>query len=239
MNPAARSLVRGRMRAPLVPEGRWSLVPWGQPDSASHALSLTMLLLGRFGVVARELAAMDGRMLPWRVLYEVLSRLEMTGQARRGYFVEGLSGVQFALPEAARLLAGEHRAVRPTCVLLHSLDPANLYGSGAPLDIGLLDGGTRPFLRRPGNWLILRAGQSILIVEQQGKRLTALSTASHDDLAAAVACLPSILGNERQRRLTVLEWNGQPVAATAGREMLETVGFVRDYQAMTLYGAWK
>ncbi len=155
----ARSLMRGRMRAPLLPEGRWSLLPWGQPDSASQALFLTNLLLRRHGIAARELALMDARMLPWRVLYEVLSRLEMTGEVRRGYFVEGLSGAQFALPEAARMLqeTATPSTANAPAVLLHTLDPANLYGSGAPLDIPLLDGGTRPLLRRAGNWLVLRA----------------------------------------------------------------------------------
>ena len=36
-----------------------------------------------------------------------------------------------------------------------------------------------------------------------------------------------------------LYWNGEPVTATEGRELLETAGFVRDYQGMTLYAAWK
>ena len=77
---------------------------------------------------------------------------------RRGYFVEGLSGAQFALAEAAQLLqdlALPSTAAAPL-VLVPSLDPANLYGSGAPFDIPLLDGGTRPLLRRPGNWLVLQ-----------------------------------------------------------------------------------
>src|SRR5439155_26968395 len=115
----------------------------------------------------------------------------------------------------------------------------NLYGSGAPFDIPLLDGGTRPLLRRASNWLVLRAGRPVLIVEQHGKRLTALASASREDLAAAVACLPAVLRREGQHKLTVAEWNGQSVAASAGRELLESVGFVRDYQAMTLYAAWR
>ncbi len=82
-------------------------------------------------------------------------------------------------------------------------------------------------------------GRPLLIVEHQGKRLTALASASRDDLTAAVECLPAIVGGERLHRLTVEQWNGQPVAATPGRELLETVGFVRDYQAMTLYAAWR
>jgi len=128
-------------------------------------------------------------------------------------------------------------------LLLHSLDPANLYGSGAPFDIALLDGGTRSFLRRAGNWLVLRAGRPMLLVEQQGKKLTALPSSSQDELRLAVAALPGILdrrrGSQVKHKLTVEEWNGQPVTTTPGKEMLEAAGFVRDYQGMTLYAAWR
>src|SRR5262249_12796773 len=152
-------------------------------------------------------------MPPWRVLYEVLSRMELAGEVRRGYFVEGLSGAQFALPEAARRLQeldAPSTAAAPL-VLLHSLDPANLYGSGAAFDVPLLDGGTRPFVRRGGNWLVLRGGHPVLLVEQLGKRLTALASASREDVAGAVGCLPSICDGDRglsaRHKLTVEEWN--------------------------------
>jgi ATP-dependent Lhr-like helicase len=227
------------------PEGRWSLVPWGRPDPEAHAVHQATVLLRRYGVVARELALLDPWMLPWRVLYEVLSRMELAGEVRRGYFVEGLSGAQFGLPEAARLLQdldAPSTAAAPV-VLLHSLDPANLYGSGAPFDIPLLDGGTRPLARRSGNWLVMRAGRPVLLIEQQGKRLTALPSASRDDVAAAIPCLPAILDQRRglgsRHKLTVEEWNGRPVTTTEGRELLASAGFVRDYQGMTLYAAWR
>jgi ATP-dependent Lhr-like helicase len=236
---------RSPRRAPQRPEGRWSLVSWGRPEAEGHAVTQATLLLQRYGIVARELALLDPWLLPWRVLYEVLSRMELTGEVRRGYFVEGLSGAQFALPEAARQLQETHVPSTATApaVLLHSMDPANLYGSGAPFDIPLLDGGTRPLLRRPGNWLVLRAGRPLLLIEQHGKRLTALASASREDVAAAVACLPRICdhrgGLSARHKLTVEEWNGQPITASEGRELLETAGFVRDYQAMTLYALWK
>jgi ATP-dependent Lhr-like helicase len=226
-------------------EGRWSLLRWGQPSSEGHVLHQARVLLRRYGIVTRELALLDPWLLPWRILYEVLSRLELTGDVRRGYFAEGLSGAQFALPEAARLLqdlALPSTATAPV-LLLHTQDPANLYGSGAPLDIPLLDGGTHPLVRRAGNWLTVRAGKPVLLIEQQGKRLTALPSASREDVAAAVAGLPAILdknqGLAARHKLTVEEWNGQPVTATEGRELLETAGFVRDYQGMTLYAAWR
>ncbi|HEY7425989.1 MAG TPA: DEAD/DEAH box helicase [Gemmataceae bacterium] len=237
--------LRSARRAPQRPEGRWSIVPWGRPEPEAHAVAQAALLLERYGIVARELALLDPWLLPWRVLYEVLSRMELAGEVRRGYFVEGLSGAQFALPEAARQLQELHlpsTAAAPT-VLLHSLDPANLYGSSAPFDIPLLDGGTRPLLRRSGNWLVVRAGRPVLLIEQQGKRLTALASASREDVSAAVARLPGILDNGRgpsaRHKLTVEEWNGRPVTSSEGRELLEAAGFVRDYQAMTLYAVWK
>ena len=88
--------------------------------------------------------------------------------------------------------------------------------------------------------ILLRAGRPVLLIEGQGKRLTALASASREDVAAAVACLPGILeGGGSRHRVTVEEWNGQPVTATEGRELLEAAGFVRDYQGMTLYAAWR
>src|SRR5262245_66640611 len=83
-------------------------------------------------------------------------------------------------------------------VLIHSLDPANLYGSGAPFDIALLDGGTRPLLRRAGNWIVLRSGQPVLLMEQHGRKLTALASASQADIAAAVGCLPTVMDYTRR-----------------------------------------
>ena len=85
------------------------------------------------------------------------------------------------------------------------------------------------------------AGKPVLLIEQQGKKLSALPSASREDVAAAVARLPSLCDGNRNARhkLTVEEWNGRPVTATEGRELLEAAGFVRDYQGMTLYAVWR
>jgi ATP-dependent Lhr-like helicase len=218
-------------------------LPWGSPSAEAQAVLGASRLLHRYGIVARELAQADLLLPPWRVLYEVLSRMELAGEVRRGYFVEGLSGAQFALPEAARQL---QESAAPSsnapAILLHSLDPANLYGSGAPFDIPLLDGGTRSFLRRPGNWLVLCAGRPVLLIEQQGCRLTALPSASAEQVAAAVKLLPRLLRLDRglaaKHKMSVSQWNNQPVAGSPGQALLEAAGFVRDYQDFTLFAAW-
>ena len=106
-----------------------------------------------------------------------------------------------------------------------------------PLDIPLLDGGTRSFVRRAGNWLVLRSGKPVLLIEQQGKKLSALPSASREDVAAAVSRLPSLCEGNRATQAQVdggrVEWTAG--TTTEGRELLEAAGFVRDYQGMTLY----
>src|SRR5262249_23799818 len=164
------------------PEGRWSLIeadPGGM-DPEAAALAWSSVLLGRYGVLTRETAALDPWAPPWRELAPVLARAELRGEVRGGYCGEGLSGVQCATAEAAEALADRAASgpPRPCPILLSTLDPANLYGSGAPLDIDLLEGGTARLPRAPGNFLVLAAGRPVLIIEAFGRRLTGLASAS-------------------------------------------------------------
>ncbi len=239
------SLRRLRQQRTQRPEGRWSLIPWQVPDAETRAVQQAYLLLERYGIVARELAGFDPWLLPWRVLYEVLSRLEWTGEVRRGYFVEGLSGAQFALPEAAKELSEcvlPARTAEPV-ILLNSLDPANLYGAASPFAVPGAEEEERAFVRRPGNWLAIRGGRPVLVVEGHGSRITTMPDVAPDDLAEAASCLRDLLktghGMDPRGKVSVEEWNGRPVGQTEGRELLETAGFLRDYQAMTLYAAWR
>ncbi len=85
-------------------------------------------------------------------------------------------------------------------------------------------------------------GRPILLIEQHGKRLTALASARQEDVAAAAALVPNILCKSQVRdirhKLVVETWNERPVTSTAGKELLEAAGFVRDYQAMAWYAVW-
>ena len=171
--PSLRSLHR---RAGLIPEGRWSIVPWGRPEPAEHAVAQATLLLHRYGVMAREMALLDPSALPWRVLYEVLSRMELAGRRAARLFRGG------PIRRPVRAAGGGPTAARPLPAVHRrgAGRAAAQPGSGQPLrrrrpfDVPLLDGGVRSLLRRPGNWLTLRAGRPMLLVEQQGRRLTAL-----------------------------------------------------------------
>lgn len=215
-----------------------SLTP-GAVSEEESALAWAAVLLARYGVLTRETAAADPWAPPWRELAPVLSAAELRGEVRRGYFVEGLSGVQYALPETAEALALLAGMAEPdtTPVLLNSLDPANLYGIGAPLDIPLLEGGTARFSRNAANFLVLRAGRPVLMVENFGKRLTGLASASESELREAVALLPTLAGPSR-RVLKVETYNLAPTLSSPAAPWLSDLGFVRDPPGMAYYAGW-
>jgi ATP-dependent helicase Lhr and Lhr-like helicase len=123
-----RAALPTRTGPPTV-SGRWSLLPerLGLPETGltgaggagaagdpaavtmrAHALALT--LLERHGVVTKGAVAAERIPGGFAAVYPVLRAMEETGQCRRGYFVEGLGGAQFALPGAVdrmRALAGD------------------------------------------------------------------------------------------------------------------------------------
>ena len=96
--------------------GRWSLLKRevDKTKSIEHdadtAEEIARILLKRYGVVFKRLLEREGIALPWRVLLRIYHRLEARGEIRGGRFVGGISGEQFALPEAVGML----RAIRRT-----------------------------------------------------------------------------------------------------------------------------
>ena len=91
-----------RRRRPSAPQvqGRWSLTAplfAGAPAHGPRMRALAELMLERYGIVTRETVLAEGVPGGFATLYGELANLETLGTARRGYFVEGLGGAQFAL----------------------------------------------------------------------------------------------------------------------------------------------
>jgi ATP-dependent Lhr-like helicase len=111
--------------------GRWSLLPEviaaEAHDGAVEAQAWS--LLRRYGVVCRRLLAREANAAPWRELARVYRRLEARGEIRGGRFVSGLSGEQFALPDAVTTMRDVRR--RPPegrLLTISAADPLNLAG---------------------------------------------------------------------------------------------------------------
>ncbi len=237
---ARKSFGRAGRSASRRPEGRWSVLPEGEPaDPETAALAWAQALLDRYGVLSRETVELDPWAPAWKDLAPWLARAEMKGDLRRGYFVEGLSGVQYADPETvAELARTASELVRSTDpVLLGSNDPANVYGSGAPFDVALLEGGTARLSRNSSNFLVFIAGRAVLIVEGLGKRLTGLASASEIELKRAISTLPTLAG-PRRRVLKVETYNRAATLASPAAPWLADVGFVRDPPGMAFYAGW-
>ncbi|MFB8272813.1 ATP-dependent helicase [Streptomyces sp. NPDC055955] len=97
LTAAARTASRS---GPPTVAGRWSLLPAADPDPTVRAHALARTLLDRHGVVTRGAVAAEGVEGGFSAVYRILSAFEESGQARRGYVVEGLGAAQFAMDGA-------------------------------------------------------------------------------------------------------------------------------------------
>ncbi len=133
---ARLSAFRSRRPAPPTASGRWSLVPTSgnPPTLTERAMATAEQLLARYGVLTRDAVAAEDVPGGFGALYPVLRSLEEAGRVRRGYFVAGRGGSQFAHPGALERL----RALREPepgdarAVVLAATDPANPYGAALP-----------------------------------------------------------------------------------------------------------
>jgi ATP-dependent Lhr-like helicase len=220
---------RGQTRGPLThlpPVGRWTALAEDEPLSPEERdEARAQLLLARYGVVSRELARGD-----WATLRHVLLRMEYGGEVVRGYFVEGLSGEQYALEDAlADLTTPAARRAEPH-VLVNLADPANLWGRVWPLS--RRDGSRLSVARLPHAWLLVRAGRPVLLAENYGRELTPLAGFEPVDLPGAVRALQAMLDRPLTlrpvRRLEVFGWNGHPVRDSDAFPAFVEAGFSVD-----------
>ncbi|MFZ2651443.1 MAG: ATP-dependent DNA helicase, partial [Burkholderiaceae bacterium] len=131
----------------------------GEPerDDAQIVEHVARCLLRRYGVVFWRLIAREADWLPpWRDLLRCLRRLEARGEIRGGRFVAGVSGEQFALPEAIGLLRDmRRRAADGAWISLSGADPLNL--------VGVVGAGARlPALT--GNRVLYRDGLAVALL---------------------------------------------------------------------------
>jgi ATP-dependent helicase Lhr and Lhr-like helicase len=154
-----RQLAARARRRPLsgVEEaGRWTLLKRMTPDAdqSQNVEAVAWLLLHRYGVVFRRLLAREAEWLPpWHQLLRAFRRLEAQGHVRGGRFVGGVSGEQYALPDAVGTLRSvRKRSPDGQLIALSAADPLNLAGIVTP--------GVR-VAALAGNRLLLRDGVTV------------------------------------------------------------------------------
>ncbi len=208
--------------------GRWSLVSGllqSPADDTTRATAWATQLLDRHGVVTRSVVSSEGIPGGFTSLYPVLSRMEETGRVRRGYFVEGQGGAQFASPGAVdRVRASGSTGL----VTLAATDPANPYGSSLPWPEAPLR-----LSRSAGTYVLLMNGALAGYVERNGKGVTIwdIDPADLPAVAGAIAAIAS-----RYRRFTVETVNGAPAHSHPLGDALGEEGFVAATRGLTRRG---
>jgi ATP-dependent Lhr-like helicase len=152
--------------------GRWSMLAPAEPDLDAQAWTL----LRRYGIIFRRLLTREPNAAPWRELARIYRRLEARGEIRGGRFVTGVSGEQFALPDAVEKMREIRRtATDGQLIVISAADPLNL--------VGILTTGDR-VRAIPATRIAYRDGAAISYMEGDFLRPIADSDM---DIAAALA----------------------------------------------------
>ncbi len=214
---------------PAHAAGRWSLIGHlirGAATETERHSAWAQLLLDRHGVVSRTAVLAEGYPGGFSALYPVFAHLEETGRVRRGYFVEGLGGSQFALPGAVdRLRADPDQHL----TVLAATDPANPYGAS----LAWPDVGETRLARDAGAYVFLWAGDLIGYLDKGRRNLTVLveDTSTYGYLGRGLSTIAS-----RHRRTTVNTVNGRPAPKSPLAPALVEWGFAAAPKGLTYRG---
>jgi ATP-dependent Lhr-like helicase len=219
--------------------GRWSLVAELVRSDATqteraHARAVT--LLERHGIVAREVAALEPGRGGFSAIYRVLRAMEEGGKVRRGYFVEGLGGAQFASPGAVDRLRAARNTAEHDVLVLSALDPANPYGWLLPWPVR--EGSTVATPRRvAGAAVVLVDGVATLYVDRGGRRLLTFPAADDPDVEIAAArALTRVAARHRGKILRIEKIDGEPARTSPHAERLRAADFTSDPRGLLLEG---
>lgn len=217
--------------------GRWSLVRTPrllgpEVDESAWAEAIARQWLARYGIVSREIWRRERPAIGWRAIYHELKRLEFRGDVRRGYFVRGLSGAQFALPEAVEMLRSTEAATDAEPVVMTVADPANVYT--LPMSG---DAERDPFVRprSRGALLVTIDGVVVLIAERRGERIVVRPDTSDENITRAVRALVEHLLARTTRDVLVETINGAPASGSLLLDAFRAAGFRRGTRGVRYY----
>jgi len=219
-------------------QGRWSLTEalvGARGDPAAGRRALAELLLERYGIVTREQVLAEGIPGGFSGIYSELSQLETLGVARRGYFLEGLGGAQFALPGAVERLRSRAREDAPALVLA-AVDPAQPYGAALPWPKPRDEdpSGRRRPARAAGAYVVLVGGDPVIYLERGGRALQTLVASGDARLEPALGALVAHVRAGRLKRLALEKVDGQPAMGSSLAPALSALGFEEGPRRLTL-----
>jgi ATP-dependent helicase Lhr and Lhr-like helicase len=199
--------------------------------AAERRRVLAELLLERYGIVTREQVLAEGIKGGFAMLYDTFANLETLGICRRGYFIEGMGGAQFALAGAVERLRSASQGART--LVLAAADPAQPYGAALawPRREGLPG---RP-ARVAGAHVVLVADEPALYVERGGRGLVTLGDGiDRDRLHEALEALAQAVRSGKVPKLSLERIDGEPAPSSQLAEALIELGFQQGPRRLTL-----
>jgi len=192
--------------------GRWSVLerpsaPLDPADEADAAVIVARQWLERYGVVARDWWKRERPAVSWRAVYRELRRLEMRGEVRRGYFVEGLAGAQFALPSAVEELRSAASSGDDALVVISASDPANVWWLPSSGDAFARPRGARRLL-------LTRRGRVLMTSDHRGRSVMVREGLDDETVTAGASALIRHVGAHRARDIVVEQINGAAAATS-------------------------
>jgi ATP-dependent Lhr-like helicase len=245
--PSARRFGSRRTGAQSQVQGRWGLTEpifAGGVAGPERRRAQAELLLERYGILTREQVLAEGIKGGFAMLYDTLSNLETLGICRRGYFVEGMGGAQFALPGAVERLrsargpaAGrsESSTQRPRACVLAAADPAQPYGAALPWP--KREGQDRRPSRVAGAYVVSIDDEPVLYVERGGRGLLTLGEARDGEgapLGDGLHALADAVRAGRVPKLALERIDGAPAIASELTALLLELGFSPGPRRLTL-----
>jgi ATP-dependent Lhr-like helicase len=225
---------RARSRGGTIAQGRWSLVRSriaNEPSVTEWSASVAQQLLLRYGVVVRESAAAEDLPGGFSAFYPALRQMEERGLIRRGMFISGLGGSQFAMNAAVESLRALRPHARKSAILLASVDPANPYGNLIPWPSLPENSGQGPhgMARTSGASVLLIDGVLVAFLRRGNSALKLWIPSSQPERAQAAARELARVALRRQAQrsgLLISEINGKPSHEHFFGPYLEEAGFV-------------
>ncbi|HJT37032.1 MAG TPA: DEAD/DEAH box helicase, partial [Actinomycetota bacterium] len=215
---------------PPASAGRWSVLPAREADRTRRAYAIAEQLLKRNGVVTRGSVVAERVAGGFAAVYSVFKAFEDTGRCRRGYFVEGLGGAQFALPGAVdrvRAVANDPPSGRG--IVLAAADPANPYGGVLPWPPD--DRTSHRPGRKVGASVVLVDGALAAYVEKGGRTLLTYGR----DPAPAIEALARAVRDGLLGTLSLEKIDGAPIPIDGPlADALHENGFVPTSKGMRL-----
>ncbi len=220
--------------------GRWSrtaplFVREVDPTRTAHAQA--QALLERHGIVARATLAPEPTAGGFARIYPVLRVMEEQGRVRRGHFVAGLEGAQFALPAAVeRLRAARSASSAAAAVVLAACDPAQPFGGALPWPALVAESHQESLRRIVGARVVLLDGEPLLYATPAGRMLFTFPAMRDGTRALAAArALATAAGGRTRRAWCSTTIDGRPAAVHPLARVLVAAGFAADHRGFRLW----